>query len=148
MHDCTDQGVPVPPTPSLPDTGVFPGERATTAHSFATRLADFAPELPVPVWKSLFRRTSGHLLAGQAVLQGADSMGRDLSTVDADHYSDLPSADVRTQIRCQAPDSPELRLAHLTILRRLYDAEDRHSKSLSRRALGAIAAEWLKAPAV
>lgn len=216
MHDSADQGVPVPPTAPLPSAGVFPGERATTVHSFATGLADFAPELPDTVWKSLFRQTSGHLLAGQAVLQGADSMGRDLSTVDADHYSDLPSADVLTQIRRQAPDSPELRFAHLlsfmadinadtfaiaagampylgsfsvpaapegsgpfdvadlsahlieagvllpdldrtdhhtiapvmrTILRRLYDARDRHSESRSRRALGASAAEWLRAPA-
>lgn len=216
MHDSADPGVPVPPTDRSAGEGVFPGERSTTALSFATRLADFAPELPEPAWKSLFRQTSGHLLAGQAVLQGADSRGHDLSTVDADHYSALPSADVLTQIRRQAPDSPELRLAHLlsfmrdinadtlaiaagalpylgsfaipaapegsdpfdiadlsahliedglllptldhtdqhtippvmrTIFRRLYDARDRHSESRSRRALGASAAEWLKAPA-
>lgn len=222
MHNSADHSGPVPPTDraadeaAFPVEGVFPGERSTTAHSFATRLADFAPELPESVWKSLFRQTSGYLLAGQAILQGADSIGHDLSSVDADHYSDLPSAEVLALIRSQAPDSPELRLAHLlsfmrdinadtlaiasnamgylgsfsiptgpedsdhldiadlqahliedglllpalnhtgqhtlppvmrTILRRLYDARDRHSESRSRRALGASAAEWLKAPA-
>ncbi|MCF2572200.1 response regulator transcription factor [Brevibacterium sp. UCMA 11754] len=216
MYDSADQSGPVSPTAPSPGEGVFPGERATTVRSFATGLADIAPQLPDAVWKSLFQQTSGHLLAGQAVLQGADSMGYDLSAVDADHYSDLPSADVLTQIRRQAPDSPELRFAHLlsfmrdinadtlaiaagamphlgsfsipnapegtrpfdvsdlsahlnedglllpvldrtghhtiapvvrTILRRLYDARDRHSESRSRRALGASAAEWLQAPA-
>ncbi|MDN5586229.1 MAG: helix-turn-helix transcriptional regulator, partial [Brevibacterium sp.] len=211
-----DHTAPSPSAAPLPGDGPFPGERATSAHSFATRLAEFAPDLPDASWKNLFLQTSGHLLAGQAVLQGAESLGHDLSAVDADRYSDLLATDVLTQIRRHAPDSPELRLAHLlsfmrdintdtleiaagavphlgsfaipndpedsgpldaadlaahlvedglllpaldrtghhtippvlrTIMRRLYDARDRHSESRSRRALGASAADWLSAPA-
>lgn len=224
--------------------GVFPGERATSARSFTACLADIASELPAFSWKTLFLQTSGHLIAGRAVLTGADAMGQDLSTVEAGHFSDLIASEVLSRIRRQAPDSPELRLAHLltfmrtinsdtigiaagamislgsldsppedsdagasdaegsgsesadaedsefedpefevsdpldtadltthlvedglllpaldrtghytippvlrTILRRLYDATDRHSESRSRRALGATSAEWLRAPA-
>lgn len=199
-----------------PDEGVFPGGRSTNAHSFASRLAVYAPELPESSWKELFLQTSGHLLAGEAVLQGAESMGHDLSTVDASRYLDLVSSEVLTRIRHQAPDGPELRLAHLLafmrdinaatlgmaakampslgsltgptdfaasdpldiadltahliedgvllpaldcaghhtippvlagILRRFGDPKDPHSESRSRRALGAAAAEWLRAPA-
>ncbi len=123
MYNSADQGVPPPPTPPLPTDGIFPGERETTAHSFATRLTEFAPDLPEYVWKALFLQTSGHLLAGQAVLQGADAMGHGLSSVDADHYSDLLAADVLAQIRHQAPDSPELRLAHLLSFMRDINAD-------------------------
>ena len=139
MHDSADQGAPVPPTDRSAGAGVFPGERSTTAHAFATRLADFAPELPEPVWKSLFLQTSGHILAGQAVLQGADSMGHDLSTVDADHYSDLPSAEVLTQIRSQAPDSPELRFAHLLSFVRDINADTLAIAAGAMRYLGSFA---------
>ena len=212
----SSDGSPADVTTDSPGDGVFPGERSTNADRFASRLAVFAPKLPESSWKDLFMQTSGHLLAGQAVLQGAESMGHDLSAVDAGRYSDLLSSEVLNRIRQQAPDSPELRLAHLlafmrdinaatlglaaeampplmplagptelgdsdpldaadltahlvedglllpdlnradhhaippvlaAILRRLYDPQDRHVQSRSRRALGAAAAEWLRAPA-
>lgn len=127
MHNPTEKGTPAPsnttdhspPTAntqsaeqSLNDS-IFPGERSDSPTAFMRRLGEFAPQLPGPSWKRLFLQTGGHLLAGQAVLQGADSLGHDLADIDSDSYSDLLAADVLVRIRNQASDCPELRLAHL-----------------------------------
>lgn len=97
---------------SLSDS-LFPGERSHSPTAFMRSLAEFAPQLPDSSWKRLFLQTGGHLLAGQAVLQGAHSLGHDLSSIDSDHYSDFLAADILARIRNQAQDCPELRLAHL-----------------------------------
>ena len=104
--------IPNPAAPSS-STSCFPGERAGTATEFSDRLADFGPELTESTWTRVFQQTSGHCLAGQAVLQGAQALGHDLAAVDADRFRELLSTDVLIQIRSLARDTPELRLAHL-----------------------------------
>ncbi|MDN6604992.1 helix-turn-helix transcriptional regulator, partial [Brevibacterium sp.] len=120
------------------DVGVFPGGRSPNVHAFASRLAVDTPQLPESSWKELFLQTSGHLLAGEAVLQGAESMGHDLSTVDASRYTDLVSPDVLTQIRHQTPDRPELRLAHLLAFMRDINAATLAMAAKAMPSLGSL----------